>query len=446
MPRRIVGMLLFFLLVLVSEIRAQGDVVLHIDDKAVMLAEFEYYGSKTPGQSVESVLQSFIDYKLKVRYACDLGWDTLPAFRNQLAYYQGKLLKCYRVDTDREERMLRGLYEQGRGRLSATDRVKVAHISKYLPQRMGRQAEVAMRTLMDSIYSALQAGADFGELANRYSDDELSRQSGGVLPWMSVGLHMQEWIGRLQGLDKDKPSAPFYSPAGIHIVKWTDRQPDATFEERKSQLEDYLERMGRMPLREVPADQKEWLAYRMQELHDGLLVIDIDRKYCSDGEHYRESDLERFFKQHRADYAWDLPHYRGAVIHCKDKKTANAIKKYLKQRPVSEWEEALRQITEKAAIPQAKIEAGLFQIGKNPYIDKLVFKCGDFQPDPELPYTFVMGKKLKKGPENYEDVKEKLLADYVSVYGDAWMKALRQKYKVEIHPEILRMTRFRTLH
>ncbi|MDO4181817.1 MAG: peptidyl-prolyl cis-trans isomerase, partial [Bacteroidales bacterium] len=377
---------------------------------------------------------------------CDLGWDTLPEFRSQLAYYQGKLLKLYRVDKDKEERILRGLYGRGKSRLSATDRVKVAHISKYLPQRMNRRTEVAMRTLMDSVYSALQAGADFGELANRYSDDEASRQNGGLLPWKPLGLYVQEWIGRLQGLGKDEPSVPFYSPAGIHIVKWVDRQPDATFEEQRGQLEDYLERMGRMPLREVPAEQKEWLAYRMQELHDGLLVLDIDRKYRSSGEHYRESDLERFFKQHQADYAWDLPHYRGAVIHCKDKKTANAIKKYLKQRSVSEWEEALRQLTENAATPQAKIEAGLFQIGKNPYIDKLVFKCGNFQTDPELPYTFVMGKKLKKGPESYEDVKEKVLADYVSVYGDAWMKTLRQKYKVEIHPEVLQMARFRTLH
>ena len=85
-----------------------------------------------------------------------------------------------------------------------------------------------------------------------------------------------------------------------------------------------------------------------------------------------------------------------------------------------------------------KAEAGVFQIGTNRYIDKLVFKCGSFQPEPDLPYTFVMGKKLKKGPESYEDVREAVVKDYLTVYEDAWLKDLKQKYKVEINQEVLK--------
>lgn len=59
----------------------------------------------------------------------------------------------------------------------------------------------------------------------------------------------------------------------------------------------------------------------------GLFVA----KYQSGDEAWNEDDLERFFKQHKSDYAWELPHYRGAVIHCKDRKTASAIKKQLKK-------------------------------------------------------------------------------------------------------------------
>ncbi|MBT0709053.1 hypothetical protein INE91_02886 [Phocaeicola vulgatus] len=84
------------------------------------------------------------------------------------------------------------------------------------------------------------------------------------------------------------------------------------------------------------------------------------------------------------------------------------------------------------------MEAGVFQIGTNRYIDKLVFKCGSFQPEPDLPYTFVMGKKLKKGPESYEDVREAVVKDYLTVYEDAWLKDLKQKYKVEINQEVLK--------
>lgn len=44
-----------------------------------------------------------------------------------------------------------------------------------------------------------------------------------------------------------------------------------------------------------------------------------------------------------------------------------------------------------------------------------------------------MGKKLKKGPESYEDVKDAVIKDYQAVYQDAWLKDLKRKYKVEIN-------------
>ena len=44
-----------------------------------------------------------------------------------------------------------------------------------------------------------------------------------------------------------------------------------------------------------------------------------------------------------------------------------------------------------------------------------------------LPYTFVMGKTLKKGPENYRDVEEKVVKDYVSAHKNDWLDVLQQK-------------------
>lgn len=437
MPRRIVGILLL-LLVCVFEMRAQGEVVLHIDGEPVKRSEFEYYYRKSGVQTPKAFLQSFINYKLKVRYAHDIGLDTLSAFRLQLAYYQGKLLNPYLVDLHKEEQDVRQLYERGRRRLQENDWVRIAHISKYLPQNAGRGAEVAAQELMDSIYSALQGGADFSDLACRYSDDEDSRSAGGMLPWMPINKNMQEWVDRLTGLEKNKYSLPFYSPLGIHIVKWVDRKPYIDYEEKKEEILDYLEKCVKRDLSDIPADEMDKTKLQVQELHDGLLAAYLSRKYQASEKIYQDSDLERYFKQHKSEYAWDLPHYKGAVIHCKNKKTASAIKKYLKKKPIAEWKTALDELTGNAVAPKARIEAGIFQIGTNKYIDKLVFKCGGFEPDIALPYTFVMGKKLKKGPESYEDVKEEVVRDYSAVYEDAWMKDLKLKYKVEINQEVLK--------
>lgn len=437
MPLRIVG-ILSLLLVFACKMRAQGEVVLHIGGEPVSLSEFEYHYRKSSKHTPQDFLQSFINYKLKVRYASDSGLDTLSSFRMQLAYYQGKLLKPYLADWDKEEKTIRRMYERGKRRLQESDWVRIAHISKYLPQNVSRNREIATQELMDSIYSALQSGADFEVLARRYSDDAESRQVGGLLPWMPINKNMQEWVEKLAALERNKVSPPFYSPLGIHIVKWVERKPTLAYEEKRWQLADYLESTENCILTDVPAEKKERLMLQMQELHDGLLAAYLTRQYEMADNSYEESDLERFFKQHKSDYAWDLPHYRGAVIHCKDKKAASAIKKYLKKKPIEEWETALDRLVGNASSLKVRIEAGVFQIGKNKYIDKLVFKCGGFQPDSVLPYTFVMGKKLKKGPESYEDVKEEVVQDYLAMQGEALMKELKQKYKVEINQEVLK--------
>lgn len=437
MPRRIVG-ILSLLLVFAFEMRAQGEVVLYIGGEPVSLSEFKYYYSKSSKRSVEAFLPTFIDYKLKVRYAADSGVDTLSAFRAQLAYYQGKLLKSYWVDPEREEDLARRIYEQAERRMVVKEWVRVAHISKYLPQDVDRRTEMAAKELMDSIYSALQGGADFAALAHRYSDDKESRDNGGLLPWEPVNNKMQEWTDRLHELEKDKFSAPFYSPLGIHIVKWVDRKPSISYEEKREQIIDYLENDESGILSSISVGKEVIPALQLQELQDGLQAAYLTQKYQSGDQSYEESDLEHFFKRHKSDYQWDLPHYRGAVIHCKDKKTASAIKKYLKKKPVAKWKEAMERIVGDFVSPQARIEVGVFQIGENKYVDKLVFKCGGFQSDRLLPYTFVMGKKLKKGPETYEDVKEEVIRDYLTFHENVWMQELRQKYKVEINQEVLK--------
>jgi peptidyl-prolyl cis-trans isomerase SurA len=146
--------------------------------------------------------------------------------------------------------------------------------------------------------------------------------------------------------------------------------------------------------------------------------------------------LEHFFIDHRKDYQWDYPHYQGAVFHCKNKKTAKAIKKHLKRYDYSLWEEALNELNPVYA-ESYQMEYGLFQIGKNEYVDKLIFKCGSYESLSDYPYTFVMGKKLK-APESYNDVRDRVLKGYLESQENLWVDALKHKYKVELNEEVLK--------
>ena len=148
MPRYLLGVLLL-LLVSVSEMQAQGDVVLYIEGKPVYRSEFEYYYRKAPKQTPEAYLPAFINYKLKVRYAMDSGLDTVSAFRRQLSFYEGRLVKSYVVDAGMEEQEARFIYERNKQRLQTNDWVRIAHISKYLPQNATPVAEQAAQAVMD---------------------------------------------------------------------------------------------------------------------------------------------------------------------------------------------------------------------------------------------------------------------------------------------------------
>jgi peptidyl-prolyl cis-trans isomerase SurA len=174
----------------------------------------------------------------------------------------------------------------------------------------------------------------------------------------------------------------------------------------------------------------------MKELEEGVLVAVLDAHWektldCT------ESDLENYFKTHRTDYGGGTPHFKGAVIHCRNKKDAKKIKSYLKKLPESLWKEAVERMPEESSL-HSKIEAGMFTIGMNPYVDKLVFKCGDYEALPDYPYTFVLGKKLKKGPTSYRDVMPRIKIDCLESMKKAEMEAIMKKYPIEINKEVLK--------
>lgn len=389
MPRRLLGILIF-LLVSVFVARAQGDIVLlRIGNDSVCKSEFEYYLSRSSIEEPREFLPYFVEYKVKVFYAKELGLDTLPDFLAQKQYYRQTLFgenRPHQVEPAERKK----------------EWIKVWHLTKTLKQHAGKVEERQAKAYMDSIYSMLNADVE-------------NRQGKGETFWIPKHYLLPEWIKALEGLEKGCISQPFYSPLGIHLIAWEEKQ---TVEGKQTQL-DSSEKTTESEL-------------RIKEMEEALLVATLAMKHtvsCT------EADLETFFVKHRSEYYWELPHYRGVVLHCKDKKKAKALKKYLKRYEARQWEEVLN--TPSVLSDSYQAECGLFQIGKNPYVDKLVFKCGSYEPLEDYPYTFVMGKKLK-GPETYHDVRDKVKEDCLKSKEKAWIDVVKQKYKVEINEEVLK--------
>lgn len=389
MPCRLSGVLIF-LLVSVLMSRAQGDIVLmQIGDESVSKGEFEYYWHRSPIDNLQEYLPIFIDYKRKVLYAKELGLDTLPDFSNQRTYYVKVL------DTNDSLRNDPNSQRQQ----TETEWLKLGYVTQNLMQRASRSEEQKAKTYLDSLYVALKVK----EGTNRAIGKSL---------WIPKRFLIEEWTSVLERLDKNEISCPFSSPLGMHIVWW----------EAKEQ------RIGFNSSEKTTVTDEDRLL-KIQEIEDALLVATLQ---LNNGVSFTENDLEFFFDKHRSEYAWELPHYKGAVFHCRNKKKAKEIKKLLKRRDFCDWKGILHEMK-----VDCKVEHGLFQIGMNQYVDKLVFKCGGFEPLEDYPYVFVMGKKMKV-PASYLDIREKVLEDYLQWKDKSRKHVLEQKYKVEIKEEVLK--------
>jgi peptidyl-prolyl cis-trans isomerase SurA len=116
--------------------------------------------------------------------------------------------------------------------------IRVAHIMKTFPQGMNPDYKIKLKSEMDSIYQALKNGADFAEMAKKYSDDKRSAVQGGEMPWFSAGRMIPEFSEPAFSIQNiNEFTTPVESPYGFHIIKKLETRTIAPFEQLKNEIE-----------------------------------------------------------------------------------------------------------------------------------------------------------------------------------------------------------------
>lgn len=82
------------------------------------------------------------------------------------------------------------------------------------------------KAFADELYTRLQEGEPFAELARRYSDDPASGSLGGELGWVQPGQMVPEFEQQMNSLAVGQVSAPFESRFGWHIVEVEERRTE----------------------------------------------------------------------------------------------------------------------------------------------------------------------------------------------------------------------------
>ncbi|MBP5134435.1 MAG: peptidylprolyl isomerase [Paludibacteraceae bacterium] len=175
----------------------------------------------------------------------------------------------------------------------------------------------------------------------------------------------------------------------------------------------------------------------MQEYYDGMQMFAVSNKMIWEKAASDEEGLKAFFEANKSDYTWDVPRFKGMLICCRDKKTAAQAKKIEKTSPADKLVEDLLKLNTDDKM-YVHIEKGLFKQGENQFVDKYVFKQGNYKSE-EFPVVFPSkaSRVLKDGPDEYTDIKGLVISDYQNYLEKEWIKELRAKYPVVVNEEVL---------
>jgi peptidyl-prolyl cis-trans isomerase SurA len=137
----------------------------------------------------------------------------------------------------------------------AVGRIHAAQILVAYPYQANESAKAETKKRADSIYNAIRNGADFAELARKFSGDNLSYQLGGSLPEFGIGKYERGFENTAFSLKKDGDiSEPYASSFGYHIIKRIQRIPVSSVNDQKT-LNDLKEKIKKDPRIAVSREQ-----------------------------------------------------------------------------------------------------------------------------------------------------------------------------------------------
>ncbi|MBK7406745.1 MAG: peptidylprolyl isomerase [Saprospirales bacterium] len=121
------------------------------------------------------------------------------------------------------------------GRRPARGEVECAHILIRKSQEVG--VAIDAKGIIDSIYQALQKGANFEELAMARSDDKRTGAKGGNIGVFGINRFEKSFEDAAFSLKKEgEYSKPFETSAGWHIIKLISKRPVGTYDIVKPSL------------------------------------------------------------------------------------------------------------------------------------------------------------------------------------------------------------------
>ena len=203
----------------------QSDPVLFtVDGKPVNVSEFNYIYTKTNGAkadfskvSVMEYLDLYTRFKMKVARAKEMRLDTIPALIEELAGYRRQLADSYLTDREVSDKLVKEAYDR---------MLKDINVSHILIKIEKNDTLNAYKSIQE-VKSRLSKGEKFEAVAKAMSQDETSKDNGGLIGYLTAMLPegFYSFETAIYTTSVGKTSGIVRSPMGYHIIKVNAERP-----------------------------------------------------------------------------------------------------------------------------------------------------------------------------------------------------------------------------
>ena len=175
----------------------------------------------------------------------------------------------------------------------------------------------------------------------------------------------------------------------------------------------------------------------LNEYRDGMLLFENSNRRVWKAAGKDTVGLEKYFAEHRSDYNWDEPHFKGIILSTRSDSLLALIKADMKVMSPDTLTDGLHNKYGN----DIRMERMVVKKGENAIADYLAFNV-DKKPERKgYPVFFILEGGVINQPEEMADVRGAVTSDYQDVLEQRWKEELARKYPAKINKKVLKQVK-----
>ena len=175
----------------------------------------------------------------------------------------------------------------------------------------------------------------------------------------------------------------------------------------------------------------------LNEYRDGMMLFEISNRRVWKAASKDTVGLENYFNEHRADYTWDEPRFKGIILSAKNDSVLDLVKADIQRMAADTLTEALHQ----KYGTDIRMERMVVKKGENNLADYLAFHEGDKPERKGYESFMILEGGVIAQPEEMADVRGAVTSDYQDVLEQRWKEELAVKYPAKINQKVLKQVK-----